>query len=119
VAATKTKPSTCDGDIHIAGSGLQPRPPKVDLDVPANRADRRAAARPPKMAPLIRDGATVVGGRRAVSVPEAGLILGLGRSTIYTAVVKGIVPSVWVGGRRLVPVTALERLLETDEPVSA
>jgi excisionase family DNA binding protein len=71
----------------------------------------------PKTAPSICDGATD-DGRRAVSITEAALLLGIGRSTAYSSVIAGDIPSVRVGGRKLVPVRALERLLDGDRTAS-
>ena len=50
--------------------------------------------------------------RRVVSVIEAGRILGLGRQGAYNAVARGEIPVLRFGRRILVPVPALERLLE-------
>ena len=50
--------------------------------------------------------------RRVVSVIEAGRILGLGRQGAYNAVARGEIPVLRFGRRLLVPVPALERLLE-------
>lgn len=51
-------------------------------------------------------------GRIAISIEEAGLSLGIGERTMRTALRDGTIPSVKVGGRRLIPVKALERHLE-------
>lgn len=51
-------------------------------------------------------------GRIAISIEEAGLALGIGERTMRTALRDGTIPSVKVGGRRLIPVKALERHLE-------
>ncbi len=51
----------------------------------------------------------------AVSVPEAARLLGLSRSTTYTAVKNGDIPSVRVGGRILVPMNRLLALIEGPE----
>ena len=47
-----------------------------------------------------------------MTVPEAGKVLGLGRSATYEAVRRGELPTIRVGRRVLVPVKALERMLE-------
>lgn len=57
--------------------------------------------------------------RRTYSVPEAGQILGLGRTAIYEAVRRGEIPSLRVGGRVLVPRVAIERLLGEDDERAA
>jgi excisionase family DNA binding protein len=48
----------------------------------------------------------------AVSVPEAGRLLGIGRNTAYDAVRSGQIPSLRIGGRIVVPMQALLRLLD-------
>lgn len=52
-----------------------------------------------------------VGGRRVITVPEAGRILGLGRTASYEAVRAGEIPAIRIRGRVVVPVAQLERLL--------
>ncbi len=47
-----------------------------------------------------------------LSIPEAASRLGIGRNTAYEAVRRGEIPSVRIGGRILVPISALEQLLE-------
>ena len=54
--------------------------------------------------------------RLAYSIPEAGLLLGLGHATTERLVASGRLPSVKVGRRRLVPADALRRLVENDRP---
>ena len=46
-----------------------------------------------------------------VSVQEAARMLGIGRATAYEGVRTGVIPSVKVGRRLLVPRVALERML--------
>lgn len=48
---------------------------------------------------------------RTLTVPEAGKILGIGRSVAYEAARSGQIPTIRVGRRILVPRFALERLL--------
>ncbi len=48
----------------------------------------------------------------AVSVSEAGRLLGISRSTAYAAVKRGDIPSVRIGGRVLVPLRRLEELID-------
>ncbi len=50
--------------------------------------------------------------RLTMSVPEAARRLGIGRNQGYEAVRAGTIPSVKIGKRLLVPVVALERMLE-------
>lgn len=52
-------------------------------------------------------------GPLAISVPEAARRLGIGRSAAYQAARKGQLPILKIGGRLLVPLKALERLLGT------
>ena len=47
-----------------------------------------------------------------VTVTEAAEILGIGRNTAYEAVRRGEIPTIRIGKRILVPVAALERLLD-------
>ena len=46
-----------------------------------------------------------------ISVPEAARRLGIGKNLAYEAIQRGELPSVKVGGRILVPLAALEKLL--------
>ena len=48
-----------------------------------------------------------------ISVPEAGVVLGLSRNAAYAAASRGEIPVLRIGSRLLVPMAALERLLET------
>jgi excisionase family DNA binding protein len=48
----------------------------------------------------------------AVSVEEAARLIGVGRSKMFALVRSGEVRSVRAGGRRLVPIRALEEFLE-------
>ena len=51
--------------------------------------------------------------RATLSVVEAARIMGVSKNVAYEAVRRGEIPSIRLGGRILVPRTALERLLET------
>ena len=51
----------------------------------------------------------------AVSVAEAAKMLGIGRTMAYRCVRSGELPSVTLGGRILVPLSALERLVDSWE----
>lgn len=44
--------------------------------------------------------------------PAAGRMLGLSRSATYAAAKRGDIPTLRIGGRILVPIAALERLIE-------
>jgi len=50
----------------------------------------------------------------AISVIEAGKALGLSRTTTYQLVNQGVIPSVRFGRRILVPISALQALLEVN-----
>ena len=50
--------------------------------------------------------------RRAFRLKDAVAAYGIGRSTIYRLMADGKLPSVKVGGRRLIPRDALEALLK-------
>ena len=50
--------------------------------------------------------------RLVLTVPEAGKLLGLGRSASYDAAKRGDIPTLPVGRKVLVPLPALRRLLE-------
>jgi excisionase family DNA binding protein len=49
--------------------------------------------------------------RATLSVPEAGRVLGLGATASYAAARRGELPAIRIGGRVLVPVPALLRLI--------
>ncbi len=55
--------------------------------------------------------------RLAVSVVEAGRLLGLSRSSAYAAVKRGDIPSVRIGGRVLVPLRRLEELIDPKDEI--
>jgi excisionase family DNA binding protein len=60
-------------------------------------------------------------GLLAISVPEAGRRLGIGRSAAYAAAAKGELPVMRIGGLLRVPLAALERKLRgaAEEPDDA
>ena len=45
------------------------------------------------------------------SIPEAARRLGIGRNSAYEAAKRGEIPTIKIGGRVLVPIAALEKLL--------
>ena len=49
-----------------------------------------------------------------MSVPEAGKILGIGRAAAYEGARTGEIPTIRIGKRILVPMAALERMLDAD-----
>lgn len=57
--------------------------------------------------------------KKTLTVPEAGEILGIGRSAAYEAARTGDLPTIRIGKRILVPMVALERLLEDARPANA
>ena len=46
------------------------------------------------------------------TVPEAGKRLGIGRSSAYQAAANGEIPTIRIGRLVLVPIAALERLVQ-------
>ena len=50
--------------------------------------------------------------RRTFTVPEAAKALGIGRAAAYEGARTGQIPTIRIGKRILVPVAALERMLE-------
>jgi excisionase family DNA binding protein len=46
--------------------------------------------------------------------PETAGLLGLSRNSVYAAAARGDIPTIRIGGRLLVPKTALDRLLMKD-----
>ncbi len=79
-------------------------------------ASSENAAVAPK--PLDLDLDLVLDPRRTptVTVPVAAQVLGISRATAYEGVAAGTIPSVRIGRRLLVPVAAIRRLLQLDEP---
>ena len=60
----------------------------------------------------------VQGEKRLIfTVVEAATLLGIGRNSAYEAIKSGILPSVQIGRRILIPLAALERfLLKVGQP---
>ena len=62
-------------------------------------------------------------GKRTVTIPEAALILGIGRNQAYEAARAGTLPTIAFGERKrdgrptryVVPIAALERLLSVQD----
>lgn len=52
--------------------------------------------------------------RRVYSVPEAAEALGIGRSHAYELAKRGEIPTLRLGSRLVVPVAALDRMLNGD-----
>jgi excisionase family DNA binding protein len=52
--------------------------------------------------------------RRALRVNDAAFAYGLGRSTLYRLLKENRLPSVKIGGRRLIPREAMEALLRDE-----
>lgn len=74
----------------------------------ADRAQRLHTS----IVPTYPDGFDALAGRISLTVDEAAPALGLSPRTVRNAIKNGEIPSVKVGGRRLIPVKALERHLE-------
>ena len=53
--------------------------------------------------------------RVTVTIPEAAKRLGIGRNQCYEAARRGDIPTIRIGKRYLVPLAALERLLQGAE----
>ncbi len=53
--------------------------------------------------------------KKTYTVPEAAEALGIGRNAAYEAARTGQLPTIRIGKRILVPVVALERLLDLDK----
>jgi excisionase family DNA binding protein len=54
--------------------------------------------------------------RKTLSIPEAGKVLGIGRSAAYEAARTGQLPIIRIVQHMLVPIAALERMLEQARP---
>jgi excisionase family DNA binding protein len=52
------------------------------------------------------------GTRRTATIVEVAKVLGIGRNQAYEAARRGEIPSIRIGKRLLVPLAALERMLE-------
>ena len=50
--------------------------------------------------------------RRTISITEAAKVLGVGRNQAYEAARRGEIPTIRIGKRLIVPVAALERMLQ-------
>jgi excisionase family DNA binding protein len=50
--------------------------------------------------------------KKTLSIPEAGKVLGIGRSAAYEAARTGQIPTLRIGRRLIVPIPLLERLLQ-------
>lgn len=48
----------------------------------------------------------------ALSIEQAGEVLGISRAAVYKALARGDLPSLRVGGRRLIPRSAVQALVE-------
>ncbi|MCJ2082771.1 helix-turn-helix domain-containing protein [Methylobacterium sp. J-090] len=55
--------------------------------------------------------------RRTMSVEEAGRQLGLSRNSAYQAAGRGEIPTIKIGRRLLVPIVALERLIDPSASI--
>jgi excisionase family DNA binding protein len=53
--------------------------------------------------------------KRTYTVPEAAEALGIGRNAAYEAARTGQLPTIRIGKRILVPLVALERLLDLEQ----
>lgn len=92
-----------------AAAVVRGSPEAMGPHIIADRADSLADAMIPETVLFEQ---TYLTGRIALSIEETQLALGIGERTMRTAMRNGEIPSVKIGGRRLVPVKALERHLE-------
>ena len=53
--------------------------------------------------------------RLTVNVEEFAQIVGIGRNTAYECVRRGVIPSIRLGRRIIIPVKAIERLIGCDD----
>ena len=56
---------------------------------------------------------------KAISVQEAGKLLGISKNSAYAAAHDGTIPTIKIGRRLVVPVAALDRMLSGDRPEPA
>ena len=56
--------------------------------------------------------------RLVYTIPEAGRLLGLSRNSAYAAALRGDIPTLEIGRRRLVPKIPFHRLLGIDATAS-
>jgi excisionase family DNA binding protein len=54
--------------------------------------------------------------RKTLTITEAAKILGIGRNQAYEAARRGEIPTIKIGKRILVPISALEKKLQGTEP---
>ncbi len=52
--------------------------------------------------------------RRTITVEEAAKILGIGRTSMFEAIHRGDIPYLRIGRRIVIPIIALEKILDTD-----
>ncbi len=76
--------------------------------VAADRAEKLYTA----IVPQLPKGFDFLAGRISLTVEEAAPAMGMGVRTLRAAIAKGEIPSVKIGGKRLIPLRALERHLE-------
>ena len=79
----------------------------------------RTTTPPPSAPPLLAPSPSIqLSEKFAFSLKEAGQVLGLSRSTLYKLIGEGRIPTIRVGGRRLIEKTALEWFLADLRPPS-
>ena len=52
---------------------------------------------------------------KAISVQEAGKLLGISKNHAYTAAQDGVIPTIRIGRRLVVPMAALDKMLNGDD----
>ena len=63
-----------------------------------------------------RQNASDVKSRRALKVEDFCAAYGPSRSTVNTWIKRGLLPDIKIGGTRLIPLDAAEKLLQPKEP---
>ena len=76
---------------------------------PASRSDRSHQEHKTFMATGTTNDTTIA--RQTYTVPEVATILGIGRNTAYEICRTGEIPTIKIGGRVLVPRSAIDELL--------
>jgi len=50
----------------------------------------------------------------AMTIPQTAKALNISRGQAYALAKKGVIPTVWLGGRKVVPMEALRNLLQPN-----
>ena len=68
-------------------------------------------ADPPEVTPTPEEAGADWRVRGALSITEAGAVLDVSRTTAFELARQGVIPTIKLGGRRVVPTHALRKLL--------